>query len=64
MADGPWRFQCPECGLGHTELGQPAEPDELYCIPCQQDGLLVLLQLWEPTPDAPPPGVASRTQSR
>jgi hypothetical protein len=42
-----WEFQCPECGLGHHELGRLARDHEIYCIVCEHEsGRLIRVRRW------------------
>jgi hypothetical protein len=42
------RFQCPECGMGHHEVGHlVAEPVE-YCVVClDEHSRLIRLECWQ-----------------
>jgi hypothetical protein len=43
-----WRFHCPECGLGDTELGHLLSAHEIHCLVClEEDGRFVRLRRWE-----------------
>lgn len=44
-----WEFQCPECRLGHHELGRLACDDEIFCPVCEHEtGRQVKLERWLP----------------
>ena len=32
-----YRFTCPDCGMGDTELGHLTTADELHCVVCLID---------------------------
>ncbi len=43
-----WRFQCPECGLGDSEVGHMTQPDTIFCVVCLEEvGRQVRLHVWE-----------------
>jgi hypothetical protein len=45
--DAHWRFSCPACGFGDTELGFLAGDDDLYCIVClEETDRRVVLHRW------------------
>ncbi len=33
-----FRFQCPECGFGHHEVGHMVAETEVYCVVCLEEG--------------------------
>lgn len=42
-----WMFVCPECSLGHEELGHLLMDDEIYCLVCHhEEGRNVRLTRW------------------
>jgi hypothetical protein len=48
-----FRFQCPECGFGHHEVGHMVAETEVYCVVClEEEGRLVSIHCWrEDEPD-------------
>jgi hypothetical protein len=47
IADAHWEFHCPECGLGHLELGRLATDHELCCEVCDlETGRVIKLHRW------------------
>jgi hypothetical protein len=40
-------FQCPECGLGHHEVGHLVTQDDIYCVVClEEHGRPIRLHCW------------------
>jgi hypothetical protein len=47
IVESQWEFHCPECGLGHYELGRLAKDQELICEVCEHEaGRTVQLHRW------------------
>jgi hypothetical protein len=47
--NGEWHFQCPECGIGDGEIGEPAGDHDLTCMICLEErGAVVILRRWLP----------------
>ena len=48
-----FRFQCPECGFGHHEVGHMVAETEVYCVVCLEEEVrLVSIHCWhEDEPD-------------
>jgi hypothetical protein len=41
-------FYCPECGLGHHEVGHLAVERDIHCLVClDENGRLIRLECWE-----------------
>lgn len=56
-----WHYSCPECGVGHQEMGALHQDHALYCEVCLEDKRPVKLKRWhsedEPGyPKGPPTG--------
>jgi hypothetical protein len=49
IIEAHWEFLCPECGLGHHELGRLARDHEIFCEVCDHEtGRVVKLDRWLP----------------
>ncbi len=47
------RFQCPNCGMGDTEVGHPTNGDDVHCVLCLEElGRLIRVERWEDDPQA------------
>ena len=49
-----WRYQCPECGFGDSEMGHMAADHALYCEVCLEDKQPVRLRRWLEEPASSP----------